>query len=206
MVVGRTPAGCRDRSDAGAGEDDAVVVPDPEPVSREAEIHEGLGVLRTEIEFLDVAEALKADLEVIQDSLLAHHGEAFRRGRLADLIRAADCFGFHLATVDLRQSSDKHEAVVAELLRVAKVEADYSGLTEEGRRTAPPLIEIGALLAATRAVENNNETAADLAYLRGRGTSLGGLRPKCTVVDDDGTLSIGKFPSVADERSVTSGF
>lgn len=37
---------------------------------------------------------------------------------------------------------------------------------EEGRRTAPPLIELGHLLNATRAVESNQETAADLAYLR----------------------------------------
>jgi serine/threonine-protein kinase HipA len=76
---------------------------------------------------------------------------------------------------------------------------------EGGRRTAPPLVELGRLLAATRAVETENETAADLAYLRGRGTSLGGMRPKCTVVDDDGRLSIGKFPSVNDERPVTKG-
>jgi serine/threonine-protein kinase HipA len=76
---------------------------------------------------------------------------------------------------------------------------------EEGRRTAPPLIELGHLLSASRAVEANKETAADLAYLRGRGTSLGGMRPKCTVIDDDGALSIGKFPSIVDERAVTKG-
>ena len=49
-------------------------------------------------------------------SLLAHHGDRFRQGRLADLIRAVDCFGFHLATLDLRQNSDVHERVVGELL------------------------------------------------------------------------------------------
>jgi serine/threonine-protein kinase HipA len=76
---------------------------------------------------------------------------------------------------------------------------------EPGRRTAPPLIELGQLLAATQAVETETETAADLAYLRGRGTSLGGMRPKCTVLDDDGQLAVGKFPSVQDERSVTKG-
>lgn len=76
---------------------------------------------------------------------------------------------------------------------------------EPGRRTAPPLIELKQLLTATRAVETESETAADLAYLRGRGTSLGGMRPKCTVVDDDGRLAIGKFPSVNDERAVTKG-
>ena len=75
---------------------------------------------------------------------------------------------------------------------------------EKGHRTAP-LIELGHLLAATRAIETNSESAADLAYLRGRATSLGGLRPKCTVIDDQGRLSIGKFPSVQDDRPVTLG-
>jgi serine/threonine-protein kinase HipA len=77
--------------------------------------------------------------------------------------------------------------------------------SEEGRRGVPPLVELNHLLAASRAVEANMETAADLAYLRGRGTSLGGLRPKCTVVDDEGRMSIGKFPSIGDERAVTKG-
>ena len=84
-------------------------------------------------------------------------------------------------------------------------EAGVCRATEPGRRTAPPLIELKQLLTATHAVETESETAADLAYLRGRGTSLGGLRPKCTVVDDDGRLAVGKFPSVKDERAVTKG-
>ena len=90
-------------------------------------------------------------------------------------------------------------------LRLVDEQGIAQRATEDGRRTTPPLIELGYLLAASRAVETNTETAADLAYLRGPGTSLGGLRPKCTVVDDEGSLSIGKFPSVADERSVTRG-
>jgi serine/threonine-protein kinase HipA len=77
--------------------------------------------------------------------------------------------------------------------------------SEPGRRTAPPLIELGMLLRSSRAVETSSETLADLDYLRGRGTSLGGLRPKCTILDDDGQLAIGKFPSVQDERAVTKG-
>lgn len=76
---------------------------------------------------------------------------------------------------------------------------------EPGRRTTPPLIELGLLLRASRAFETSSETLADLEYLCGRGTSLGGLRPKCTVVEDDGHLSLGKFPSVEDERAVTKG-
>jgi serine/threonine-protein kinase HipA len=84
-------------------------------------------------------------------------------------------------------------------------EAGVFRRAHEGGRGVPPLLELRHLLAATRAVETNTETASDLAYLRGRGTSLGGLRPKCTVVDDQGRLSIGKFPSVADECAVTRG-
>ncbi len=90
-------------------------------------------------------------------------------------------------------------------LRFRDEDGFFQRTAEQGRRSAPPLIELGSLLAASRAVENHSETAADLAYLRGRGTSLGGLRPKCTVMDDDGQLSIGKFPSIADERAVTKG-
>jgi phosphoenolpyruvate carboxylase len=75
-----------------------------------------------------------ADLKVIEASLAGHHAQALAVPRLLPLIRAVQVFGFHLATVDLRQSSDKHEAVVAELLRVARIEADYSALGEDKRR------------------------------------------------------------------------
>jgi serine/threonine-protein kinase HipA len=90
-------------------------------------------------------------------------------------------------------------------LRFQDEQGVFCRATEAGRRAAPSLLELGHLLAATRAVETESETAADLAYLLGRGTSLGGMRPKCTVVDDDGMVAIGKFPSVTDERAVTKG-
>jgi len=61
------------------------------------------------------------------------------------------------------------------------------------------------MMMASNAVELSQETAEDLKYLQGKGTSLGGMRPKCTVLDEDGTLALGKFPSVKDERSVTRG-
>jgi phosphoenolpyruvate carboxylase len=80
-------------------------------------------------------EAFLADLRTIERSLGSHHAQALVGPRLAPLMRAVQVFGFHLATVDLRQSSDKHEAVVAELLRVARIEPDYSALGEAERRT-----------------------------------------------------------------------
>lgn len=76
---------------------------------------------------------LLTDLRVIRQSLVSNHGAVMAQQRLDDLIRAVDVFGFHLATVDLRQSSDQHELVVAELLKVAGVHADYVSLDEAGR-------------------------------------------------------------------------
>ena len=80
------------------------------------------------------SEEFLADLRTIAASLNAHHGEALVAQRLHPLIRAVDVFGFHLATVDLRQSSDKHEEVVAELLATARIEPAYAALDEAAKR------------------------------------------------------------------------
>ncbi|GEM_PF-2648362 len=90
-------------------------------------------------------------------------------------------------------------------LRFQDEHGDLCRATEPGRRTTPPLVELGRLVSAAQAIETNTEAAADLAYLRGRGNSLGGLRPKRGVIDDGGHLSIAIFPSVTDERPVTKG-
>ena len=71
-----------------------------------------------------------ADLNVLIESLASHHGEYLSAPRLSPLARAAEVFGFHLASIDLRQSSDIHEAVIAELLARAGVQDDYSALPE----------------------------------------------------------------------------
>jgi serine/threonine-protein kinase HipA len=75
----------------------------------------------------------------------------------------------------------------------------------EGKRSTPALLQLPHLLSASKAVEENKETALDLEYLRGNGTSLGGLRPKCCIIDTDGSLAIVKFPSVIDTRSIVHG-
>ena len=99
---------------------------------------------------------LLADLRVIEDSLRQHHAEALIGQRLAPLQRALQVFGFHLATLDLRQSSDQHELVVAELLAVARIEPEYSQLDETAKRAlllrllqeARPLRVVGANYSA----------------------------------------------------------
>ena len=80
------------------------------------------------------ADELLAELRTVEASLSEHHANSLVAPRLAPLLRAVQVFGFHLATIDLRQSSDQHEAVVSELLRVARIEPDYGALTETGKR------------------------------------------------------------------------
>ncbi|MGN1055475.1 MAG: phosphoenolpyruvate carboxylase [Comamonas sp.] len=79
------------------------------------------------------AQEFVADLLVIDASLRSHHGASLAVQRLHPLIRAVQVFGFHLSTVDLRQSSDKHEAVVAELLAAARLEPAYAQLDEAAK-------------------------------------------------------------------------
>lgn len=90
-------------------------------------------------------------------------------------------------------------------LRLRDAGKRYLRTTPSGKRATPPLLELEKMLAASRAVEISTETVEDLNYLFGKGTSLGGMRPKCSVLDEDGALALGKFPSVKDERSVTRG-
>ena len=80
------------------------------------------------------ADELLAHLRLLESSLREHHGTPLLALRLSELLRAVEVFGFHLATVDLRQNSEEHEAVVAELLRVAQLQDDYSALDEAGKR------------------------------------------------------------------------
>ncbi|EEF27881.1 Phosphoenolpyruvate carboxylase, putative [Ricinus communis] len=79
----------------------------------------------------ETPEALLAPLQTIADSLRAHQGEALIYPRLGKLIKAIATFGFHLATVDIRQSSDVHEAVITELLQKAGHDFDYAGFNED---------------------------------------------------------------------------
>lgn len=90
-------------------------------------------------------------------------------------------------------------------LRLGDPDGSWHRTVAKGLRSTPPLIELEHIYQASRAVERGQETAEDLRYLQGKGTSLGGMRPKCTMVDADGWLAIGKFPSVTDTRSVTRG-
>ncbi|WP_345796980.1 phosphoenolpyruvate carboxylase [Castellaniella sp. MT123] len=117
------------------------------------------------------AAELAGDLRTMAESLDAHHGALVGRLRLTQLRQAVEIFGFHLATVDLRQSSDVHERVLDELMRQAGVTLDgkavhYARLSEANRirilrqelREPRPLVSPW--------IEYSAETTKELAILR----------------------------------------
>src|SRR6201999_3127064 len=76
---------------------------------------------------------LLADLATVDASLRANGSALLADDRLARLREAVHVFGFHLSGLDMRQNSDVHEEVVAELLAWAGVHADYGSLGEDER-------------------------------------------------------------------------
>ena len=111
--------------------------------------------------------AFRADLATLARGLVQEgNGPLSTGGALGRLIRAVETFGFHLATLDMRQNSVIHESVVAELLKVAGVEGDYVALDEEARvallrrelESPRPLVSPYA--------DYSEQTASELAILR----------------------------------------
>ena len=99
------------------------------------------------------ADELLADLDVIDGSLRGHGDGMLADDRLATLRESVEAFGFHLAGLDLRQNSEVHEEVIAELFAWAGVHPDYASLGEAARvellaaelRTPRPLTRPGAV-------------------------------------------------------------
>lgn len=81
------------------------------------------------------AQEFKADLEVIKNSLEENHDQAVVKTGFTQILEAIDIFGFHLATIDMRQDSSINEACVAELLKGAGICDHYSDLSEREKVT-----------------------------------------------------------------------
>lgn len=102
-------------------------------------LQDQLDMIKTDrpIEVLEEAQEYRAsdfinDLELISKSLKQSGLQCVAsRGKLRDLLVRAQTFGFHLAALDIRQHSEKHEAAVAELLDVGQVTDEYRSLSEE---------------------------------------------------------------------------
>ena len=106
------------------------------------------------------------DLDVLDRSLKANHSAVIARGRLRHLRRAVDCFGFHLASLDMRQNSAVHERTIAELLEAAMPGTRYGALPEE-QRIALLAAELGnPRPLASPFLAYGEETQGELAVLR----------------------------------------
>jgi phosphoenolpyruvate carboxylase len=112
------------------------------------------------------AAEFSADLQTLVESLGANHGAVLVRPRLSTLKRAADIFGFHLASLDMRQSSDIHERVLAELFAKAGGEPAYASLDEDAK-VALLLSELSQpRLLYSPYIDYSDETDSELGVLR----------------------------------------
>lgn len=143
-------------------------------------------------------QALRADLVAIAHSLQGDGaGMMATGGALGRLIRAVETFGFHLATLDLRQNSDVHERVVAELLAKAGVEDDYPALDEQARvallqrelKTLRPL--------STPFADYSDETGSELAIVKAAAEAHRNYGPQSIT-----TYIISKCDSISDMLEV----
>ena len=77
------------------------------------------------------SEELLEDLYMIKRSLTKHHPAAHEMKLLQKLIRQVELFGFHLATLDIRNHSGEHEAAISEILAKVRIAENYATLSEE---------------------------------------------------------------------------
>ena len=143
-------------------------------------------------------EELRTDLVAIAHSL-AQRGAGLLAtgGALGRLIRAVDSFGFHLATLDLRQNSDVHARVVADLLSVAGVESGYQNL-DEAARVALLRRELGSeRLLWSPFSQYTEETQSELAIVRAAAKAHERFGSGCIT-----TYNISKCESVSDMLEV----
>ncbi|HEX7876204.1 MAG TPA: phosphoenolpyruvate carboxylase, partial [Sphingobium sp.] len=123
---------------------------------------------------------LRRDLVIVAQGLASEgDGALATGGALGRLIRAVETFGFHLATLDMRQNSDVHSRVVAELLKQAGVEPDYASLDEQAR-----VALLRRELASNRPLgarfsDYSEETASELAIIQAAADAHRVYSPAC---------------------------
>ncbi len=83
-----------------------------------------------------------------------------------------------------------------------KREGQGTFLTTYDKNHIPPLLSVNKLFIAANHVMQESDTEEDIRFLLAPGSSLGGARPKASVIDKDGNLAIAKFPRKDDELNV----
>ncbi|GLV27280.1 phosphoenolpyruvate carboxylase [Sphingobium chungangianum] len=123
---------------------------------------------------------LRSDLIIVAQGLASAGDGALPTGGALDrLIRAVETFGFHLAALDLRQNSDVHERVVAELLKVAGVEPDYAALDEHARMALLRRELASNRPLGTNSSEYSEQTASELAIVHAAADAHRAYGPQC---------------------------
>ena len=164
--------------------------------------------------------AFLADLVTVDESLRVHQSEVIASQRLEPLIRSVEVFGFHLATVDLRQSSDRHEETIAEILSRARVSPDYASLSEEEKHeeyseSAEGELAIFAKAAAMRKkfgdesirhyIVSHTETVSDLLEVlllqKESGMMRGTLDPRDASTVSAELIIVPLFETIEDLRN-----
>jgi phosphoenolpyruvate carboxylase len=127
----------------------------------------------------------KADLDILDRSLIANNSGVIARGRLRLLRRALDCFGFHLASLDIRQNSAVHERTVAELIDAAMPGMSYLALNEEARIALLSKELSNSRPLASAFVKYSEETVGELALFHAAAEAHakfgGNVIPQCII-------------------------
>ena len=157
---------------------------------------------------------LEPDLPLTRGGFAPPAGRAIH-GSLGD--SAPDTWGRRLMQRAERRQAEREGRAVRTLM-----ESDYLlGVSDETRlgalrfrrvdqeefladfhRGIPALVDLGRLLESTERLLRDEETDEDLQLIFAPGSSLGGARPKASVIDQHGRLSIAKFPKDSDEYSI----
>ena len=111
------------------------------------DVPDAMDAYPSEAEFLN-------DLHVIRDSLIQSGDADIAEGKLKDLIRLVDTFGFYLLGLDIRQESTRHSAAVADIFMQQFDPIDYNAFDEAGR------VEL-----LTRCMAENRRVAVNWSYL-----------------------------------------
>ncbi|MBH1992633.1 MAG: phosphoenolpyruvate carboxylase [Sphingomonadaceae bacterium] len=146
----------------------------------------------------DSPQDFRRDLVTVAQGLASEgNGALATGGALGRLIRAVETFGFHLATLDMRQNSDVHQRVVAELLKVAGVEPDYAALDEYARIALLRKELANNRPLGARFSDYSEETASELAIVHAAAEAHRVYGPQCIT-----HYIISKAESVSDMLEV----
>jgi serine/threonine-protein kinase HipA len=160
------------------------------------------------------------EFDNIFTDLFSSRNEAYRRLVTAQVDGPLDLEGLYralgIAKTERRQAEREGRAVrtltesdyllgVSDETRLGALRFRWVGeqtFQAPSRAGVPSLIELGRLMQITERILRDEETDEDLQLIFAPGSSLGGARPKASVIDQHGHLSIAKFPKETDEYSM----